>query len=83
MKVAAIQMNAEFTNVKANLEIAKRLASEAFQDGAKLVIIPEFFTSAMGFHPKMLDVVRPLRGEPWQLLNQLAKNIMVLLEVHL
>lgn len=74
MKVAAIQMNAEFTNVKANLEIAKRLASEAFQEGAELVIIPEFFTSAMGFHPKMLDVVRPLKGEPWQLLNQLAKK---------
>ena len=74
MKVAAIQMKAEFTNVKANLEIAKRLASEAFQEGAELVIIPEFFTSAMGFHPKMLDVVRPLKGEPWQLLNQLAKK---------
>lgn len=72
MKVAAIQMKAEFTNVKANLEIAKRLASDAFQDGAELVIIPEFFTSAMGFHPKMLDVVRPIKGEPWQLLNQLA-----------
>ena len=74
MKVAAIQMKAEFTNVKANLEIAKRLASDAFQDGAELVIIPEFFTSAMGFHPKMLDVVRPIKGEPWQLLNQLAKK---------
>ena len=72
MKVAAIQMKAEFTNVKANLEIAKRLASDAFQDGAELVIIPEFFTSAMGFHSKMLDVVRPIKGEPWQLLNQLA-----------
>lgn len=74
MKVAAIQMKAKFTKVKANLEIAKRLASEAFQEGAELVIIPEFFTSAMGFHPKMLDVVRTLKGEPWQLLNQLAKK---------
>ncbi|MFX1337941.1 MAG: carbon-nitrogen hydrolase family protein [Promethearchaeota archaeon] len=74
MKVAAVQMKAEFTNVKANLKIAKRLASEAFEEGAKMVIIPEFFTSAMGFHPKMLDVVRPLKGEPWQLLNKLAKK---------
>lgn len=72
--MAAIQMKAEFTNVKANLEMTKRLASEAFQEGAELVIIPEFFTSAMGFHPKMLDVIRPLKGEPWQLLNQLAKK---------
>jgi predicted amidohydrolase len=67
-------MKAEFTNVKANLEIIKRLATEAFQEGAELVIVPEFFTSAMGFHTKMLDVGRPLKGEPWQLLNQLAKK---------
>ncbi len=74
MKVAAIQMKAKFANVKANLEIAKRLANQAFLDGAELVILPEFFTSAMGFHPKMLGVARPIKGEPWQLINQLAKK---------
>jgi predicted amidohydrolase len=74
MRIAAIQMEAKFAEVNANLETARRLASEAFQDGAKMVILPEFFTSAMGFHPKMLNVVRPIHGEPWKLLNQLAKQ---------
>ncbi len=74
MKVAAIQMKAKFANVEANIEIAKRLASEAFEDGAELVILPEFFTSAMGFHSKMLDVAQPINGKPMQLLVQLAKK---------
>ena len=74
MRVAAIQMTAELGNVKANLKYAKQLANSAFKEGAELVILPEFFTSAVAFHPKMLDVVRPIDGEPTQLLNQLAKK---------
>ncbi|MHA1884331.1 MAG: nitrilase-related carbon-nitrogen hydrolase, partial [Promethearchaeota archaeon] len=62
MRVAAIQMKAELGNVEVNLKSAKKLANNAFNDGAELVILPEFFTSAMGFHPKMLDVVRPING---------------------
>ncbi|MFX1490625.1 MAG: carbon-nitrogen hydrolase family protein, partial [Promethearchaeota archaeon] len=34
----------------------------------------EFFTSAVAFHPKMLDVVRPIDGEPMQLLKMIAKK---------
>ncbi|MFX1451246.1 MAG: carbon-nitrogen hydrolase family protein, partial [Promethearchaeota archaeon] len=36
------------------------------------VILPEFFTSAMGYHEKMLDVARPINGKPMQLLKDLA-----------
>ena len=74
MRVAAIQMKAELGNVKANLESVEQLARSAFNEGAELVILPEFFTSAVCFHPKMLDVVRPINGEPTQLLNKLAKE---------
>jgi len=74
MRVAAIQMTAELGNVKVNLKSVKQLATNAFKEGAELVILPEFFTSAVAFHPKMLDVVRPINGEPTQLLNQLAKK---------
>jgi len=72
MKFAAIQMIAEFGVVEANLKISERLTSQAFNQGADIVILPEFFTSAMGFHTKMLDVVRPLDGKPMQLLQNLA-----------
>ncbi|MBY8991468.1 MAG: carbon-nitrogen hydrolase family protein [Candidatus Lokiarchaeota archaeon] len=74
MKVAAIQMKAELGNVEENLKSAERLAHSAFKQGAEMVILPEFFTSAVCFHPKMLDVVRPINGEPTQLLNKLAKE---------
>jgi N-carbamoylputrescine amidase len=72
MKFAAIQMRAEFANIEENLKIAERIASNAFIGGAECVILPEFFTSAMGFHPKMLDVAQPIDGKPVKLLKDLA-----------
>lgn len=74
IRMAAIQMYAEFGEVDANLEQAERLVREAFAQGAEWVILPEFFTSAMGFHPKMLDAARPSDGEPYQLLLRLARE---------
>jgi len=70
--IAAIQMMAEFADVEANLRIAERLTSQAFTQGAEMVILPEFFTSAMGYHSKMLDVARLIYGKPTQLLQNLA-----------
>jgi len=72
MKIAAVQMKAALGEVEENLKAAERLATRAFLDGADWVILPEFFTSAMAFHPKMLDVARPVEGEPMQLLKDLA-----------
>lgn len=74
MRVAAIQIKAELGNIKVNLKSAERLARNAFKEGAEMVILPEFFTSAVCFHPKMLDVVRPINGEPAQLLNELSRE---------
>ncbi len=72
MRIAAVQMMAEFANVDTNLKIVERLATEAFNEGADMVIVPEFFTSAMGFSTKMLKVARPINGVPMQLLKNLA-----------
>ena len=72
MQVAAIQMTAVLGDVEANLASARRLATEAFARGAELVILPEFFTSAMGFHPLMKSAARPLEGAPLALLRELA-----------
>ena len=55
-KVAAIQLNADFADVTANLRQAERRISEAARQGAALAILPEFFTSAIGFAPQMLTV---------------------------
>jgi len=74
LRIAAIQMNAEMGDVAANLHKAERLVHETFGRGAEWVILPEFFTSAMAFHPKMLDAARLIDGEPLRLLKDLAKQ---------
>jgi len=58
MKIAAIQMDAVFADVSANLVKAAMLIEQAKIAGAQMVIFPEFFTSAIAFSEKMIDVVR-------------------------
>lgn len=74
MKVAAVQMTARPADVSANLETAGRLAEDAFKAGAEMVILPEFFPSAVNFHPDFIRVNRPADGEPFRLLRDLAKK---------
>jgi len=74
IKVAAIQMCAEFGNVAANLRKAELLLEEALQKGAKLAILPEFFTSAVGFHPDILRVALPLEGPAYALMKGAAQK---------
>jgi|GEM_PF-2793155 len=74
IKIAAVQMVVNFPDVDSNLAQAERLIRDAFDKGAEWVILPEFFTSAMGYHPKMLDAVYPLDGRPMQLFLNLARE---------
>ena len=53
IRVAAVQMTAELANVEANLSKAERLTRLAFKRGARWVVLPEFFTSGIAFHPDM------------------------------
>ena len=72
IKVAAIQMRAVLGDLRANMGQAESLAVEAFRAGAQWVILPEFFPSAVAFHPKMLDVAQPIEGPAMRLLKGLA-----------
>ena len=74
LRVAAVQMKARLGDTGYNIDAAERLAKEAFRQGADWVILPEFFTSAMGFHPKMLDAALPLEGRPMEMLKGLARE---------
>ncbi|MBI9073881.1 MAG: carbon-nitrogen hydrolase family protein [Desulfatibacillum sp.] len=74
MKVAAVQMRAALGEVETNLKSAENLVKDAFASGAKMVILPEFFPSAMAFHPKMIRAARPLDGAPMELLKRLARE---------
>jgi len=72
IKVAAIQMCAAFGNVKENLRKAEILLQDALQRGAKWAILPEFFTSGVGFHPDLLKVALPLEGPALSLMHEMA-----------
>jgi len=72
IKVAAIQMCAEFGNVAENLRKAEILLKEALEKGAKWAILPEFFTSGVGFHPDILKAALPLDGHALSLMHEMA-----------
>ena len=56
MKIAAIQLNVVLGDVTTNLKKVENYIIQAANSGAELVLLPEFFSSAIGFTPKMLDV---------------------------
>ncbi|HQI81418.1 MAG TPA: carbon-nitrogen hydrolase family protein [Deltaproteobacteria bacterium] len=74
MKAGAIQLCAELGNVTANLEKADRLVEEAASQGARIIILPEFFTTAAAFHPAMLKAALPIRGRATQFLMDKARK---------
>lgn len=74
LRVAAIQMTPRLGDVAANLEQAERLILQAQKQGAEWIALPEMFTSAAAFHPNMLSAIRPIDGEPAQLMKRLARQ---------
>jgi predicted amidohydrolase len=74
LRVAAIQMTPKIGDAAANLRQAETLALDALRKGAQWVILPELFSSGAAFHPDMLKAIRPLDGEPAQLLLRLARQ---------
>ncbi len=72
LQVAAVQTRARLGAWEENLETALGLAGEAFAAGAEWVILPEFFTTAVGFHTVMLGAVEPLEGRTLGALRELA-----------
>ncbi len=77
--VAAVQMEAKMGDINKNLEIVEKLSSVASNKGADLVLLPEFFSSATAFHPKMLDAISQFKGEPFKLLLKLSKKYNVII----
>jgi len=56
--VSAIQLNAELGNVQLNFSKAIELIRRAAERRAKIVVLPEFFTSAMAFNLVMEEVAQ-------------------------
>lgn len=78
MKIAAIQLNTDFADVNSNLIKSKNYIRQAVLAGAELVLLPEFFTSAIGYSNKMLDVAIQNK-EVLKLLKQWAAEYRVII----
>ena len=75
IRVAAVQMHATLGEVDTNLENAERWVRLAMREGARWIVLPEFFTTGIAHHPtKLLSAYRPLDGAPMQLLKRLARE---------
>jgi predicted amidohydrolase len=74
MRVAAVQMSAVVGDVDANLEICERLAGDAAAQGAEAIVLPEFFSTGIGFVPELIDCALPPEGAATALLCGLARR---------
>ncbi|MFZ5595385.1 MAG: carbon-nitrogen hydrolase family protein [Bacillota bacterium] len=74
MKVAAVQMTVVPAGVEENIARAEQLLKEAFSRGCRMVILPEFFTSAVSFHPDMLRASLPFDGPALKLITDMARR---------
>ena len=74
VRVAACQMNAQLAKVPENLVRAERLADEAFGRGATWVLLPEFFPSAISYHPVMKKVAMPFEGPAVEMMRAVSRR---------
>ncbi len=61
MRVAAIQLQTVIGDIDANLAACEKLADIAAGEGAEWIILPEFFTTGVGFLPELAE--RSLRPD--------------------
>ena len=74
MKAAAVQLEPRIADVAENLARCERLADEAAARGAELIVLPEFFTTGMGFDERIADAALPPDGAATELLRRLARR---------
>ena len=74
MLAAAIQLAARVGDIDANLEACERLADRAGLDGAECIVLPEFFTTGIGFVPELADASLAPDGQATDLLTSLARR---------
>jgi predicted amidohydrolase len=74
MRVAAVQLEAELGDVLANLEACEVMARSAASEGAELIVLPEFFTTGVGFLPELAHVAVGPEGAATRMLCSVAEG---------
>jgi predicted amidohydrolase len=72
VRVAAVQLEVALGDVERNLAECERLAREAARGGARIVALPEFFTTGAAFLPEVAGGALPPDGAAAQLLRGVA-----------
>lgn len=72
IRAAAVQTEARLGDVDANLADCARLAEQAVRAGATWVVLPEFFSTGIGYLPEISARAPGIDGEPTRLLADLA-----------
>jgi len=72
LRVAAVQTQARLGDTAANLADCERLVEQAVADGATWVVLPEFFSTGIGYLPAISAQAPGPDGEPTRLLARLA-----------
>lgn len=72
-------MTPKLGDLQSNMAQAEQLVQHALRKGARWIVLPEMFTSAMAFHPDMLGAIQPLHGAAMEMLKALSRqgNAMV------
>lgn len=71
---AAIQLDAVLADVPANLAACERLGNEAGRAGARIIALPEFFSTGIGFADSLAAAALPPDGPATELLTTLARR---------
>jgi predicted amidohydrolase len=74
MRVAAIQLQSVTGDIDANLAACEKLSEMAAREGAEWIILPEFFTTGVGFLPELAERSLPPDGAATELLLSLARR---------
>lgn len=74
VNVAAIQMQTIPGDAAANIALAERMATQAFDDGADVVGLPEFFTGAVTLADSVFDLVLPQTNTVQDMFTRLANR---------
>jgi predicted amidohydrolase len=74
VRVAAVQLEARVADVDANLEACERLGDDAGREGAECIVLPEFFTTGIGFVEALADAPLAPDGAATELLRSLARR---------
>ncbi|MDR2932973.1 MAG: carbon-nitrogen hydrolase family protein [Oscillospiraceae bacterium] len=78
MKIAAVQLDVAFAGVDENLRRCEALIGEAAGAGAVLIVLPEFFATAIGFSDLMLDAVIKNAAVPPVMLRWAARHDVII-----